>query len=205
MIKIINLYPINNFKLSLLKSSYIPLTQQKNYAHIFNIIEEENESFLSISHRKSRIATSAKVKDEACLEDAFPEDSEQFPESHDFEYSKQSLRNFHRKSAMEKPKNLESQSQIFKENKSEPFYKEEELDADIERDVSISEIKGIVDNITLNSGEMPSFARENFFSSSKKDFSQFLKKVFPSDESKIPFYLENYIRSRLCLYPYNSN
>lgn len=48
---------------------------------------------------------------------------------------------------------------------------------------SISDIKPLNEDLTINSGDLPSSGRDNLFSSSKKDFSQFLKKVFPSEEN----------------------
>jgi len=100
-----------------------------------------------------------------------------------FEYSKKSMQNFHRKSALEQPQFLKDDLSI---NKS---FILQNIGQSFSYRGSISDIKNFTDNLTLNSAELQkSSTNFNFFSSNKKELSQIINNIFISNKCKLMIY-----------------
>lgn len=155
------------------------------------MIEEENESILTMSCQKSHMMISSKLntdadpllaglgifsKEKQSMQDKpKPEQESEDP----FEYSKKSMQNFHRKSAMEQPQFLKEDLSV---NKS---FNLQNLGQSLSYRGSISDIKNLTDNLTLNSGDLQkSSTNLNFFSSNKKELSQIFNNVFATNKCK---------------------
>jgi hypothetical protein len=97
-----------------------------------------------------------------------------------FEYSKKSMQNFHRKSALEQPQILKDDLSISKS------FNLQNLGQSLSYRGSISDIKNFTDNLTLNSGDLQkSSSNLNFFSSNKKELSQIINNVFVTNKCNI--------------------
>lgn len=147
-----------------------------------------------MSCQKSRMMISSKLNAEVDLlpmalgnfskEKAGPQEpaqrSKPEPEPEDpFEYSKKSMQNFHRKSAMEQPQFLKEELSV---NKS---FNLQSVGQSLSYRGSISDIKNLTDNLTLNSGDLQkSSTHFNFFSSNKKELSQIFNNVFTTNKCK---------------------
>lgn len=147
------------------------------------MIEEENESILTVSCQKSRLMISSKINlDGEFLPSVATRLSHQVrPDEQlldEAEYPKPP-QNFQKKT------DAEQDSLLANEASGNKSFHLKNLGEGLSYRGSISDIKNLTDNLTINSGDLQkSSSNLNFFSSHKKEFSQIINHMFHANKCR---------------------